>query len=175
MRDPAALRQAFAYHPPYYHFDDEVVNYVDFGPQNSRGFRALKVWLALRQAGAEGYRTMISDDIRLARMLADAVSADAELELVTQALSITTFRFVPARLRGRTGDASTESYLNAVNEALLDRVQRDGRAFVSNAVVDGRYVLRACIVNFHTRPEDVRALPAIVTRLGHEVDAAVQR
>ena len=69
-----ALRAAFAYHPPYYHFEEQATNYVDYGPQNSRGFRALKVWLALRHAGAAGYRRMIADDIRLSRAMADAVA-----------------------------------------------------------------------------------------------------
>jgi GNAT superfamily N-acetyltransferase len=69
VRDPETLRDAFAYHPPYYHFGEEAVNYVDFGPQNSRGFRALKVWLALRQVGREGYVRMIGDDIRLSERL----------------------------------------------------------------------------------------------------------
>ena len=63
VRDPEALRAAFAYHPPYYHFEERATNYVDYGPQNSRGFRALKVWLALRHVGAAGYRRMIADDI----------------------------------------------------------------------------------------------------------------
>ena len=58
---PQALRNAFSYHPPYYQFDDEVVNYFDYGLQNSRGFRALKVWLALRQVGRAGY---LEDDRR---------------------------------------------------------------------------------------------------------------
>ena len=57
VRDPELLRAAFAYHPPYYHFNEQATNYVDYGPQNSRGFRALKVWLALQHAGAAGYRT----------------------------------------------------------------------------------------------------------------------
>src|SRR5437899_10212894 len=70
VRDPEALRRAFAYHPPYYHFDEQAINFVDYGPQNSRGFRALKVWLALRQVGAAGYRQMIGDDIRLSRAMA---------------------------------------------------------------------------------------------------------
>jgi glutamate/tyrosine decarboxylase-like PLP-dependent enzyme len=65
VSDPERLRAAFAYHPPYYHFDEHATNYVDYGPQNSRGFRALKVWLALRHVGAAGYRQMIADDIRL--------------------------------------------------------------------------------------------------------------
>jgi glutamate/tyrosine decarboxylase-like PLP-dependent enzyme len=54
VRDAERLRAAFAYHPPYYHFGEEATNYVDVGPQNSRGFRALKVWLALRLVGREG-------------------------------------------------------------------------------------------------------------------------
>ena len=68
VREPGLLRAAFAYHPPYYHFDEQATNYVDYGPQNSRGFRALKVWLALRHVGAAGYRTMIAEDIRLSRV-----------------------------------------------------------------------------------------------------------
>ena len=74
VRDPERLRAAFAYHPPYYHFEERATNYVDYGPQNSRGFRALKVWLALRQVGAAGYREMIADDIRLSQAMAEAVA-----------------------------------------------------------------------------------------------------
>ena len=150
VRDPEALRAAFAYHPPYYHFDEHATNYVDYGPQNSRGFRALKVWLALKQVGAAGYRAMIADDIRLSRAMAEAVGRHPELQLATQDLSITTFRYVPRDLRAQIGEPSVERHLDALNRELLDRLQRGGEAFVSNAVVDGRYVLRACIVNFHT-------------------------
>src|SRR5262249_9938264 len=98
VRDQDALRAAFAYQPPYYHFDERATNYVDYGPQNSRGFRALKVWLALRHVGAAGYRKMIADDIRLSRAMAEAVRRHAELQLTTQELSITTFRYVPRDL-----------------------------------------------------------------------------
>jgi len=174
VRDAAALRAAFSYHPAYYHFDEQGINYVDYGPQNSRGFRALKVWLALRQVGAKGYRTMIADDMALSRAMAAAVASQPELELVTQALSIATFRFVPADLRSRVGETSIEEYLNRLNQALLDAVQRGGEAFVSNALVRGRYVLRACIVNFHTTRDDVEAVPGIVVRLGRDIDARMR-
>jgi glutamate/tyrosine decarboxylase-like PLP-dependent enzyme len=172
--DPEKLRAAFAYHPPYYHFDERATNYVDYGPQNSRGFRALKVWLALQQVGAAGYRTMIADDIQLARAMADAVTTRDDLELVTQDLSITTFRYVPPDLRQQIGDDAIERYLDALNRELLDRLQRGGEAFVSNAVVRGRYVLRACIVNFHTTRADVEAVPEIAARVGRHVDAELR-
>ena len=174
VRDPEALRAAFSYHPPYYHFDERATNYVDYGPQNSRGFRALKVWLALRQVGASGYRRMISDDIRLSRAMAAAVSRHPELELMTQELSITTFRYVPRDMRADTGDEHVERHLDALNRELLDRLQCNGEVFVSNAVIGGRYALRACIVNFHTEVADVEALPEIVARVAQGVDAELR-
>ena len=90
---------------------------------------------------------------------------------MTQGLSITTFRYVPADLRARVGDAAVERILDALNGELLDRLQRGGELFVSNAVVAGRYVLRACIVNFHTSRSDVEAVPEIVARVGRTIDA----
>jgi aromatic-L-amino-acid decarboxylase len=173
-RDPAAVRKAFSYHPPYYHFGQEATNYLDFGPQNSRGFRALKVWLALQQVGREGYVRMIGDDIRLSQRLHALVGAHPELQAITQGLSITTFRYVPAALRAERDGGTYDAYLNELNQALLERIQASGEVFVSNAVVGGRYALRPCIVNFHTREADVEALPAIVARLGREVDAQLR-
>jgi glutamate/tyrosine decarboxylase-like PLP-dependent enzyme len=164
VRNPETLRSAFSYHPPYYHFGVEATNFVDYGLQNSRGFRALKVWLALRHAGRAGYRRMIADDIELAGVLHDAVARHAELEPATLSLSIATFRYVPRELRGGVGQPDVEERLNRLNEALLDALQRNGEAFVSNAVVGGRYLLRACIVNFNTTRADVEALPDIVVR-----------
>ncbi len=171
VRDPERLRAAFAYHPPYYHFEEQATNYVDYGPQNSRGFRALKVWLALRHAGAAGYRRMMADDMALSRAMAEAVRRHPELELHTQALSITTFRYVPPELRDRIGEPGAEQELDVLNRALLDRLQRGGEAFVSNAIVRGRYLLRACIVNFHTTLADVEAVPEIVAKTGRGIRA----
>jgi glutamate/tyrosine decarboxylase-like PLP-dependent enzyme len=171
VRDPEKLRAAFSYHPPYYHFDRELTNYVDFGPQNSRGFRALKVWLALRQAGREGYRQMIGDDIRLAERLLRNVDAHADLEAKGRGLSIVTFRYLPVRLASLRRSPEGEQRLDELNQRILDRIQRSGEAFVSQAVIAGHFFLRACIVNFNTRAADVDALPEIVARLGRECEA----
>src|SRR5690606_841172 len=170
VRSADALRAAFAYHPPYYRVDEDALNLVDMGLQNSRGVRALKVWLALRHAGAAGYRQMITDDIRLSRTMARAIATRPDLELLSQNLSITTFRFVPTDLRTASGNDDVGPYLDALNQALLERLQVEGVVFVSNAVVNGRFALRACIVNFHTTTADVEALPDIVARAGMAID-----
>jgi aromatic-L-amino-acid/L-tryptophan decarboxylase len=172
VRDPEKLREAFSYHPPYYHFGVEAINYFDLGPQNSRGFRALKVWLALQQVGRKGYEQMLSDDIRLAQELYKLVASEAELEAFTQALSITTFRYVPPDLKMSSDEV--ETYLNGLNTELLTRLQNGGKAFVSNAVLDGKFLLRACVVNFHTTLVDIQALPEIVISLGRELDKTLR-
>jgi aromatic-L-amino-acid decarboxylase len=165
VRDPAKLRGAFSYTPAYYHFDSADVtpppNYYEYGPQNSRGFRALKVWLLLQQVGRQGYIESIAEDIRLSQRLFEMAAAEPELEAVTQALSITTFRYVPP---GADARATTE--LNALNERILDDLQRSGRAYISNAMLDGRFLLRACIVNFRTTEEDLRELVRAVIDIG---------
>jgi len=175
VRDASALRAAFAYHPPYYHFDDRVTNFVDYGPQNSRGFRALKVWLALRQVGRAGYLKMIGDDMLLASHLHHLLVLHPEFEATSQSLSITTFRYVPRDLMPQRGSATIEAYLGRLNQHLLTALEKSGEAFLSNALIGGTFVLRACIVNFHTSLADVEALPPLLVRLGREVDTALRR
>ncbi|MFL6466911.1 MAG: pyridoxal phosphate-dependent decarboxylase family protein [Pyrinomonadaceae bacterium] len=173
VRGPNHLTAAFSHRPAYYNFigneDDPPINYHEFGLQNSRGFRALKVWLALRQVGRAGYVQMIGDDILLARALYDFANSHPELEAKTQNLSITTFRYVPPDLIKQR--EKVDGYLDQLNTELLNRLQAGGEAFVSNAVIDGKYYLRACIVNFRTKLDDVKALTEIVARIGRDVDA----
>lgn len=171
-RDPQALTQTFSYQPAYYSFptypEDDPIHYHQLGPQNSRGLRALKLWLALRLAGRNGYISMIGQDLNLACRLHSVIERSPDLEAVTQSLSLTTFRYSPADLDPSEPNAA--EYLNDLNGALLARLQRSGELFISNAVVDGRYLLRACITNFRTAPADVDAVPEIVRRHGAALD-----
>ena len=172
VRDVQKLRDAFAYHPPYYHFGDEAINYFDLSPQNSRGFRALKVWLAIQQVGRDGYVQMISDDMRLSRELFRRIPQYPELEALTQGLSIATFRFVPPDLKN--GNEKTATYLDELNRELLTRLQQSGEVYPSNAVVHGKFALRFCIVNFRTSIEDIEALLPIVVRVGKQLDGEMR-
>jgi aromatic-L-amino-acid decarboxylase len=178
VRNAQHLHDAFAFHPRYYAFADggsgePPTNFHEYGPQNSRGFRALKVWLALRQVGRAGYERMIRDDIELTRAMHDAVSRHSDLEAFTCQLSIATFRYVPRGVDRRAADA--QAYLDELNKQIVERLQLGGEIFVSNAVIGGRYLLRACIVNFRTTREDVEAVPEIVARVGADVHAEMRR
>jgi aromatic-L-amino-acid/L-tryptophan decarboxylase len=174
VRDPHLLAETFGYHPTYYHFDTDgeepPINYYELGLQNSRGFRALKVWLVLRQAGRDGYVRMIGDDCRLAGLLYQAAVAHPELEALSLGLSIATFRYVPTDLDA----GGAESYLDELNEAVLERLKTGGEMFVTNAVVHGHFALRACIVNFRTTDADIAMIPEIVARVGRALDAELR-
>jgi len=167
VRNGQALIDAFSYHPEYYRFDEHAdegaINFYELGPQNSRGFRALKVWLALRQAGRAGYEAMIRDDCALAADLYRSLGKYPAIEPLSCNLSITTFRYAPAEL------GTNEEYLNRVNTEILARLQSGGRVYPSNALVNGKYAIRACIVNFRTTREDVTVLPELVVQTGKEV------
>lgn len=175
VRDPAVLHGAFSYHPEYYRMDEVAgeapLNFVEYGLQNSRGFRALKVWLALQHAGRRGYRQMIGDDVALARRLYEEVGRREELEPVMHNLSITCFRYVPEGFDAEAEGA--DAYLNALNADLVQRLQEGGELFVSNAVIGGRYVLRACVTNYNTTLDDILACPDIVIRTGRAAHAAL--
>ena len=126
----------------------------------------------MQQVGRDGYEQMISDDIRLARELFDRIAQYPELERLTNSLSITTFRYVPPDLQA--GGEGVEAYLDKLNLELLTRLQNGGEAYLSNAVVDGKFALRACIVNFRTSLADIDVLPQIVIRIGRQVDAELR-
>ena len=181
VRDPQKLLDAFSYRPSYYHFEgdagDPRTSFYELGMQNTRGFRALKVWLLIQHAGRKGYEQMIADDMALSRHMRDVLEAHADFEVVTQALSICTFRYVPRELRQAAdgGSLAVANYLNDLNAAMLSHLQEGGELFVSNAVIHDKYVLRACITNWRTTTEDVDAVPRIIAPLGEKLHAHMRK
>ena len=177
LKDPNYLIETYSSHPVYYNFNNRddvpMQNFYEYGFQNSRGFRALKVWVALQQVGRKGYIGMISEDIRLSRLLFDLAAKHAELEAITQSLSITTLRYVPSDYKDAAEDG--ETYLNALNEALLNELQQGGEVFLSNAVIQGKYCLRGCIVNFRTSEKDIEEIIDIISREGKKMHQRLQK
>ncbi|AWV97104.1 pyridoxal phosphate-dependent decarboxylase family protein [Arcticibacterium luteifluviistationis] len=165
VKNPQHLIDTFSSHPEYYNFNNpegEIAqNYYEFGLQNSRGFRALKVWLTLQQVGRSGYEKLISEDIQLSELLFSLAENHEELEAVTQNLSITTFRYKPF-------NNADEDYLNKLNEAILNELQTGGDLFLSNAIVHKKYCLRACVVNFRTSKKDIEEIVEIIVNVGRK-------
>ena len=135
----------------------------------------MKVWLALCQVGRAGYLKMIGDDMLLSRHLHALVAHHPEFEATSQSLSIATFRYVPPDLRTQLGTEKVEHYLNELNQQLLTSVEKSGDAFLSNALIGSRFVLRACIVNFHTSLQDIEDLPPMLAKQGRDVDSTLRR
>src|SRR4029434_7906473 len=110
----------------------------------------------------------------LARHLHQLLAHHPEFEATTQSLSITTFRYVPPDLRSQLESEEVAYYVNQLNQNLLTAVEKSGEAFLSNALIGGKFVLRACIVNFHTSLGDIERLPVLLSRLGKAADTALR-
>ncbi|MFZ0280631.1 MAG: pyridoxal-dependent decarboxylase, partial [Bacteroidales bacterium] len=171
VKNPNHLIETYSTHPAYYNFskseEPTTQNYYEYGLQNSRGFRALKVWLMLQQVGRTGYKNMIGQDIKLSKLFFELAGNHPELEAITQNLSITTLRYIPLNLTYEP--ENKEVYLNSLNEALLNELQQGGEVFLSNAVVNGMYCLRSCIVNFRTSEKDIEEIIEIIVREGRKM------
>jgi aromatic-L-amino-acid decarboxylase len=163
VRDRGSLERAFVHDEAYMLHEDDELNAVDRTLEYSRPFRALKLWLALRVHGAAAFRAALTRNVELARLLADLVRAEPELELLVSSpqLTVVPFRHRPAGVRD----------LDAHNAALVEALQRDFRVYVSSASIDGVTCLRPCIVNYRTTADDVRALVDVTLELGRRIAA----
>ena len=165
------MRDAFSLVPPYLRTDGNLRGvqgptwFSEYGPEQTRPFRALKVWAALRFFGRDGYRRLLEHDLELARHLADRIRSTPELELwEPTSLSIVCFRAAPAELRGRSAD------LDSLNRQLLEDVQLGGEGFLSGTALGGSFWLRACIVNPRASVSDIDAVfNAIQTTLRRRI------
>jgi aromatic-L-amino-acid/L-tryptophan decarboxylase len=167
VRDSAAMRDAFSLVPPYLRDDTALPWFAEFGIQQSRGFRALKVWLVLQQIGVDGYRECLTHDIRLAGALRRRIGDAPDFELIAAGpLSITCFRYRPERLYE---DAAR---LDELNRLVLAAVQDAGDVFLTGTELAGRFALRACILNFRTEDPDLDTLLHAIRTAGERLVSA---
>ena len=157
-RDPEAARAAFAHEAEYTRMfgeeADEAFVCWDYGPELSRRFRALKVWMLLKGVGLDRLSDAIESNLACARYLEAMVQASDDFEMVAPVeLSIFCFRHVPTQLRNE----STQQ-IDAFNERLLVALQQDGSSYVSNTMLGGRFALRGCVLNYRTTLRDMEIL-----------------
>jgi glutamate/tyrosine decarboxylase-like PLP-dependent enzyme len=165
FRDETQARTAFSFDEADYikvheQNAEESFAFWNYGPELSRRFRALKIWLTLRYYGTRRIARAISEDNALAAYMGQAINHAEDFELLAPTeLSICCFRYVPLRLqlklRESAGDAVVNSELDQLNNKIMLAVQRGGRAYVSSATLHDRFALRACITNFRTTRADI--------------------
>ena len=166
VRDGDLLRDTFSLVPPYLRTEEGkgfggLPWFSEYGTEQTRGFRALKLWMVLRQLGRAGVARLVERHVALADRLAAGVDAAPDLErLAPVGLSIVCFRYAPLPWRDDT------ARLDALNRRLMERLQSDGRAFVTGTVIHGRFALRACVLHYQTSEADVDALVHVVRETG---------
>ncbi len=151
MRDLELLRRTFSLIPDILATPEAGVrNYMDYGLQLGRRFRALKLWFAMRHLGVTGMRERLRSHVALAQRFADWVRAEPHWDVVApHPLSVVCFRYQPPGMDDETADA--------LNAAIIDDVNATGEAFLSTTKLRGRVVARLAIGNERTTEADVRA------------------
>ena len=171
-RDPEIAHAAFAHAAEYTRIigeeADEAFAFWDFGPELSRRFRALKVWMLLKGVGLDALSEAIESNLACARYVESMVRASDDFEMVAPVeLSIFCFRHLPAELKRESPEA-----IDAFNERLLVALQRDGSSYLSNATLSGRFALRGCVLNYRTTLRDMETLLDDLRRVAGSLPAS---
>lgn len=168
VRDEALLARAFSVRPDYLR-DAEIegaeVSFADRGVQLSRSFRALKLWMTLQVFGRARVAAAVERGMRHAEMVEAMLRRRDGWEIVTPAqLGIVCFRWI--------GDGLRPGAADAVTTRLVERIFRDGTAFLSSTRLGGRPVLRMCTINPRTTEADLVITVEVLDRLAREVERA---
>jgi len=167
IRDPVLHREAFTSTVNYLSQHERGLSagpdaFNNLGMELSRGFKALKIWMLLKQNGLETYRTLIRQNLQQAQYLAELIQLQPELELLAPVpLNIVCYRFNP-------GNCSHEE-LNKLNKEILMRLHEQGIAAPSYTLLNGCYAIRAAITNHRSRFNDFELLIKETLRIGNEV------
>jgi len=173
-RAPEIARAAFAHEAEYTRIigeeADEAFAFWDYGPELSRRFRALKVWMLLKGVGLDSLGEAIESNLVCARHLESMVRASDDFEMAAPVeLSIFCFRHVPVQLRNESSQT-----IDAFNERLLVALQRDGSSYLSNTTLGGRFALRGCVLNYRTTLRDMEILLDDLRRVAKSLPASAQ-
>lgn len=174
VRHQELMRRTLSLIPPYLHTEEGVAvggppSYAEYGIQQTRGFRSLKLWMTLQHMGRDGLRELVTRHVALARYLSELITEAPDLTLMAPVtLSVVCFRYVPP-------GSWPDEYLDRLNQELEVRLQDDGRVFLTATSLDHRFVLRACVLHYDTTDEDIRYLVDVVHELGQAVHAELRR
>ena len=173
-RHPGVMKQAFSLVPEYLRTpeEDRVRNFMDYGIQLGRRFRALKLWMVMRAFGSEGLRQHLRAHIALAESFRGWIEASPDFELLAPVpFSVVCFRHRPC---GLPDNGETEAYLNRLNERLLESVNGTGEVFLSHTELNGKFTLRMAIGNLSTTEAHVRRAWDLLRQSAERLDAELR-
>ncbi len=164
VRDRAQLRQAHQVGASYLQdlaAEEEIPNFSDYSPELSRDFRGLRVWLPLKLHGLGAFRSALDEKLDLTRVLYEGLKDTPGFALPWEPqLTVIPFRYEP-----RSGDAE------GFNRRLLERINASKRVFLSSTMIEGRFIIRACIVSHRTHRDRIDEAVEIIRRSARELDA----
>jgi aromatic-L-amino-acid decarboxylase len=173
------LRDALSLMPEYLRTTDSRTagrDYSEYIPQLGRKARGIKMWMLLRYFGLDGLRSRLRDHLALAQELAAAVEAEPEATLMAPVpFGLVCFRWRPGRFAGREHEPDVAAELDRLNEALMGRVNDDGRVFLSHTRVEGRFTLRIAIGNLRTERRHVLGAWQLVRETALALDTGAPR
>jgi len=169
MRDIGRLRRLFTLSPEYVHLrdpDNTEINYMDYGVQLGRRFRALKAWVVWRAFGREGIAARIRDHLRLANLLVDWIKADKRFELAAPVvMPVVCFRFV----------AADKDKIDILNSEIVERINASGRGYITQTKLRGRTVMRIGLGNILTTEQHLRNVWQLIQRTAGEIASRAAR
>jgi aromatic-L-amino-acid decarboxylase len=174
VRHSERLRRTFSIAAPYLRgsldTEDVALDYLEYGPQMSRAFRALKVWMVLRFFGVQGLRELFSKNLGLTRHLHNLVHEHPDFEVLHEpTLYIYCFRYVPNNLWERREEPEIQSRLDRLNQEIVEAIQRSGLAMVMTTRIRGRVAIRMSICSHRTLEEDIDATFEAIVRWGRQL------
>jgi aromatic-L-amino-acid decarboxylase len=173
VRNGQALRDTFSLVPPYLRTEEGkgfggLPWFSEYGFQQTRGFRALKLWMVIEHTGRGGLQALVKRNNALARRLSELIEAEPDLEvLAPTVLSVVCFRYAPAKFQG------DDDALNRLNKKLMETLQAGGEVFLSGTTLRNRFALRACALHYDTNEADLSALIGAVRNVGNTMLANV--
>ena len=180
VRHAERLRRAFSITAPYLRSVQDTdhsvgMDFFEYGPEMSRGFRALKLWMTFRFFGASGVRESCAKSLELTRQLHELVRSHPDFEVLHEPkLYLYCFRYAPSWLANRAGETHVQKRLDQLNQGIADEVQRSGVAIVMTSRIRDRVVLRMSICSQRTEPDDIQQTFEALARAGRELASLIE-
>lgn len=183
FRDPEVQARAFSMHASYLDVSEreeyQGTNFGFLGPEMSRPFRGLKLWMSIKARGIEGYRKLLSQGCRCAEHLHERVSEADDFEVLQEPnLFIYSFRYLPPDLTDGLDDPARreeiDTYVDWLNQQIADDLRFTGLAYITTTIVEGRTVIRFSICSHRTTPKDIDMTFEAVREHGERIDESAR-